>query len=132
MNPSPNTSPPQPPRRGSAKPHPSQGELLWRGAFYGLSALMAALALVDFDAGRFAHGLADAGVASLMLSLLSQFPFVRAIVDAGARDEPKRSREDLLREAERLRAANPWAERLSHVGWMFLLASLVLRLAGID
>jgi hypothetical protein len=104
---------------------------MWRNGFYGLSALMAALALVDFDAGRFAHGLGDAGVACLMLSLMSQFPFVRAVVEAGTRDAPDRSREVLLREAERLRTAHPWAERLSQAGWLLLLASLALRLTGL-
>jgi hypothetical protein len=91
---------------------------------------MGALALVDFDAGRFAHGLGDAGVACLMLSLMTRFPFVRAMVEAGARDTREQSREALMREAERLRSASPWAERLSHAGWMLLLASLALRLFG--
>jgi hypothetical protein len=129
MTPSPNT-PRQPPRRGPAKIEPTQGEILWRSAFYGLSALMAALALTDFDAGRFAHGLGDAGVACLMLSLMTQFPFVRAMVEAGSQEPSARAREALLREAERLRAASPWPERLSRAGWMLLLSSFALRLIG--
>jgi hypothetical protein len=92
---------------------------------------MAAFALVDFDAGRLAHGLGDAGVACLMLSLMTQFPFVRALVESGARDVPARAREESLRDADRLRAANPWADRLNHAGWMLLLTSLALRLTGL-
>lgn len=119
----------QPTQRGPATPM-SQGERAWRNAFFLFSASMAALALVDFDAGRFAHGLGDVGVACLMLSLIGQFPFVRAMVGAGSRDSPAKARDELLREAERLRLANPWAERLSHAGWMLLLASFALRLLG--
>lgn len=130
MTPSPN--PPRlPPGRGPAKAAPTQGEVLWRSTFYGLSALMAAMALTDFDAGRFAHGLGDAGVTCLMLSLMTQFPFVRAMIEVGAREPSAKAREELLREAERLRAASPWPERLSRAGWMLLLTSFVLRLAGI-
>jgi len=128
MNPAPNASR-QPPRHDPAKPA-TPGEALWRNAFFIFSALMGAMALTDFDAGRFAHGLGDAGVACLMLSLMTQFPFVRAMVQAGSNEAPGTAREKLLLEAERLRAANPWAERLSHLGWMLLLASLALRLIG--
>lgn len=120
---------PQPP--GRDRPGPvTQGERVWRQAFFVFSALMAALAMIDFDAGRFAQGLGDAGVACLMLSLMGQFPFLRAMVAAGSRDAPTQAREELMREAERLRLANPWAGRLSHAGWMLLLASLTLRLTG--
>jgi hypothetical protein len=122
-------TPGQPSQRGPAAPI-SQGERAWRNAFFLFSALMAALAMVDFDAGRFAHGLGDVGVACLMLSLMGQFPFVRTMVDAGSRESPAKTRDELLREAERLRLANPWAERLSHAGWMLLLASFALRLLG--
>jgi len=127
MTPSPDA--PRPPDR--VRPGPiTPGERLWRNAFFAFSALMAGLAMVDFEAGRFAQGLGDVGVACLMLSLLGQFPFLRAMVAAGVRDAPAKAREDLLREAERLRLANPWAARLSHAGWMLLLASLALRLTG--
>lgn len=118
-------------------PHPSPkpvaGESTWRNVFFYLSAAMAAMALVDFDSGRLAHGLGDAGVALLMLSLMTQFPFVRAMVDAGQKSDGKpdpTAREHLLREAERLRAAHPWADRLGTLGWVLLFASLLLRATG--
>ncbi len=113
----------------SIPPKESTHERTWRNVFFYFSALMGALALVDFDAGRFAHGLGDAGVACLMLSLMTQFPFVRAIVRA---DPGAKSREDLLREVEKMRSAHPWADRLSAAGWLLLLASLILRAAGIS
>lgn len=122
---------PHAPRPGPTSPA-SPGEAVWRNGFYAASAMMAALALVDFEAGRWAHGLGDAGVSSLMLSLMTQFPFVQAMVRAGAREAPAQSRDALLREAERLRAQNPWAERLSHAGWILLLASLGLRVLGVQ
>ncbi|MGE5336725.1 MAG: hypothetical protein ACM3PU_02795 [Gemmatimonadota bacterium] len=113
----------------AVSPKESTHERTWRNVFFYFSALMGALALVDFDAGRLAHGMGDAGVACLMLSLMTQFPFVRAIVrsDAGTK-----SRDDLLREVEKLRNAHPWADRLSAAGWLLLLASLVLRAAGVS
>jgi len=92
---------------------------------------MAALALVDFDAGRLANGVGDAGVSCLMLSMMIRFPFMRAMVEAGGREAPAKAREALLREADRLRESYPWADRLGNAGWIMLLASLVLRLAGI-
>jgi hypothetical protein len=103
-------------------------ERTWRNVFFCLSAVMGALALVDFDAGRFAHGLGDAGVACLMVSLMTQFPFLQAIVRA---DPRTKSRDELLREAEKLRSAHPWAERLSAAGWLLLLTSLILRAGGL-
>jgi hypothetical protein len=124
MQPKPNSSP-------SAPRPPSPGEALWRNVFFYLSALMAALAMVDLDAGRVAHAMGDGGVACLMLSLLNQFPFVRAMVSSGVRDGSPKSRGDLLREAERLRAAHPWSDRLGAAGWMLMLASLVLRAFGV-
>jgi hypothetical protein len=108
-------------------PSPSPGEILWRRIFFVMSAVMGALALVDLEAGRVAHALGDAGVTCLMLSLMTQFPFVRAMVTASQSDKP---REELLRDVERLRSANPWAERLSSTGWLMLLASLMLRAFG--
>jgi hypothetical protein len=110
-------------------PSVSQGESLWRNAFFYLSALMAAFALVDLEAGRFAHGLGNAGIACLMLSLMTQFPFLRAIVAASKEEKP---RDDLLREVRRLKEANPWGERLGLAGWTLLAASLVLRAIGVD
>lgn len=119
----------QRPQRNPAEPV-SRGERAWSNSFFVFSALMTALALVDFEAGRFAHGLGDVGVACLMLSLMGQFPFMRAMVKAGSREAPAKSREELVREVERLRLANPWAARLSHAGWMLLLTSFALRLLG--
>ncbi len=106
----------------------SPQERTWRRVFFYLSAVMGALATVDFDAGRLVHGLGDAGVACLLLSLMAQFPFVQAIVRA---DAHARSREELQREMEKLRAAQPWADRVSAAGWTLLLASLILRAAGV-
>ncbi len=109
---------------------PSALELLWRNGFFYMSAVMGALALVDFDAGRLAHGLGDAGVACLMLSLTTQFGFVRAVIQANDRQSPEQARQALLDEATRLRAAYPWADRLNRVGWVLLLMSLALRVTG--
>lgn len=129
--PSPQRSQPpeqQPGRRNVGPAGPTPGETMWRNTFFYFSAFMGALALLDFDAGRFAHGMGDAGVALLLLSLLPQFPFVRAVVSGGDKDAP--SRERLLAEAERFRAENPWTERFSRAGWALLLTSLVLRALG--
>lgn len=119
----PSNMPPRP------APPAGQGETLWRNGFFFLSAVMAAFALVDLDAGRLAHALGDAGIACLMLSLMTQFPFVRVIVAASKHAKP---REDVLREVQRLKDANPWADRLSLAGWTLLAASLVLRAIGVD
>ncbi|MCU0949844.1 MAG: hypothetical protein MUC68_01970 [Burkholderiaceae bacterium] len=126
------TPPPrsQPPRRPAAEAHATPGERLWRSGFFYASAVMGAMALVDFDAGRLAHGLGDAGIACLMLSLMTQFPFVRAVMQAGGREAPEQARQALLHEAEKLRAEHPWADRLNRTGWMLLLTSLALRLLG--
>ena len=107
----------------------SGGESLWRSVFYFLSALMAALAMVDFSSGRLAHGLGDLGVSSLLLSLLTQFAFVQAFIRASERPD---GRELLVKEAERLRKAQPWTRRASAWGWALMLLSLGLRLAGAD
>lgn len=125
------------PNRPSLKPAaaPTAGERVWRRTFYVLSALLAGLALVQFDGGRLAHGLGDLGASVLMLSLIVQFPFVRALVRASAEDETspervKRRRDELVRQAEQLKAANPWSEAAGRVGWVLLGISLVLRIAG--
>jgi hypothetical protein len=110
------------------QPIPTPAERLWRRLFFVMSAVMGALALVDLEAGRMAHALGDAGVVCLMLSLMTQFSFVRAMVMASQNSKP---REELLRDVERIRAANPWAERLSSTGWLLLLASLMLRAFGL-
>ena len=110
---------------------PTAGEALWRNAFFYFSALMGALALVDFDAGRLAPGMGDLGVACMMLSLMSQFPFVRAVVTGGTGGAGPQARERLVAEAERFRAEHPWAERFSRAGWTLLLSSLLLRVIGL-
>ena len=105
------------------------GERYWRKVFYLLSAAMAAYALVQLGSGRFAGALGDIGVASLMVSLIPQFPFVRAILAGGTAQH--RSEEQLLRDLEDVRARSPWAETASAAGWLLLGASLVLRAFGL-
>jgi hypothetical protein len=107
----------------------SARERLWRGWFFCFSAVMAGFALVELDAGRLAGAAGDAGVSCLMLSLMGQFPVVRAIVGAASK---RTSPAELQREAERLRSARPWTARLAGVGWALLLGSLVLRAMGAD
>jgi hypothetical protein len=134
MTPSPNRvrPPDRPPGKPGAPAQPTQGERVWRNSFFYFSALMGALALVDFSAGRFAQGLGDAGIACLMLSLMTQFPFVRLMLEQGGSNASEKSGEVLQREAERLRAENPWLERLSNLGWVLLLCSLFLRVTGME
>ena len=112
----------------SPRPGMSTGERAWRGSFYFLSALMAAFALVDVYNGRFAHALSDIGITCLMLALMMQFPFIRAIVRAAQQQD---SQEAVQREVEALRRSNPWVDRLSAAGWLLVVGSLVLRLLGI-
>lgn len=113
---------------------PTSGEAaaqdrLWRNSFFFLSAVMGAFALVDLDAGRMAGAAGDAGVACLMLSLMNQFPMVRAMLDTASR---KVSPADLQREAERVRSAYPWTERVATAGWTLLFGSLLLRALGVE
>lgn len=110
-------------------PAPSAAERGWRRGFFFLSAALAAAALVDFDAGRVARGVGNAGACCLVLSLLPKFPLLRLLREAAG----GRSGADpvhVLREAERLRAAHPWTAWLGQVGWSLLAASLILRLLG--
>ena len=112
------------------KPLPiSAGESAWRSVFFLLSALMAALAMVDFSSGQLAQGLGDLGVSSLLLSMLAQYPFLQAFLRASERPD---GRELLQKEAERLRKAQPWTARASAWGWAMMLLSLGLRLAGAE
>jgi hypothetical protein len=90
---------------------------------------MAAYALVQLGSGRFAGALGDIGVACLMVSLIPQFPFVRAILAGSTRS---RSEDQLLRDLEHVRTQSPWAETVSAAGWLLLGASLVLRAFGIS
>ena len=102
-----------------------------------LSAAMAASALVDFEAGRVGNGLGDLGAAVLMLSMMVQFPFLRAVVKASGEQEAaspelvRKRREELMKQAEQVRAANPWAERAGRAGWVLLAVSLLLRIGGV-
>jgi len=116
---------------------PSNGERIWRGALFVLSAAMTASALVAFDAGNFGKGLGDLGASVLMLSMMVQFPFLRAIVKASGESDnasPERvrkQREELMKRAEEVRTANPWADRAGRAGWVLLAVSLILRISGV-
>jgi hypothetical protein len=119
----------------SAPPTITPGERIWRNTFFVLSASLAGLALVQFDAGRLAHGLGDLGASILMVSLIAQYPFVRAVIRASAEDDgtperAKRRQEDLLKQAAELKAAHPWADVAGRAGWILLGISLVLRFTG--
>lgn len=122
----------------TGKPNPpSNGERIWRMALFVLSAAMAASALVDFEAGRLGNGLGDLGVSVLMLSMMVQFPFLRAVVKASSEQDKtspervRKQREELMKEAEQVRAANPWADYAGRAGWALLAISLVLRIGGV-
>jgi hypothetical protein len=111
------------------------GERIWRNTFFVLSATLAALALLQFDAGRLAHGLGDLGASVLMVSLIAQFPFVRAVIRASAEDDgtpdrAKRRQEELMKQAAQLKAAHPWSDVAGRAGWVLLGISLVLRFTG--
>lgn len=118
-------------------PPPTTGERVWRGALYLLSAGMAASALVNFEADLFGKGLGDLGAAVLMLSMMVQFPFLRAIVKASSEQDStspervRKQREELMQQAEKVRAANPWADHAGRAGWVLLAISLLLRISGI-
>jgi hypothetical protein len=114
---------------------PASGERAWHAVFFVLSATLAALALVEFDAGRISHALGDLGAAVLMISLISQYPFIRAVIRASAEDDgsPEKARrrhEELMRQAAELKAAHPWSDRAGRAGWILLGISLVLRFTG--
>jgi pyridoxal/pyridoxine/pyridoxamine kinase len=116
-------------------PPPTTGERVWRNTFFVLSATLAGLALVQFDAGRLANGLGDLGAAVLMLSLISQFPFIRAVIRAsaegqGSAEQSRRRQEELMQQAAQLKAAHPWSDMAGRAGWVLLGVSLVMRLAG--
>jgi len=104
-------------------------ERLWQSLFFGLSAAMGGFALVDLEAGRLAGAAGDAGVACLMISLMNQFAMVRAMMGAASR---RASPEQMKREAERLRAAHPWTDRIASAGWSLLFGSLLLQALGVD
>lgn len=110
-------------------PQAAARERLWRGLFFGTSAMMGAFALVDLEAGRLAGAAGDAGVSCLLLSLMNQYPMVRAIIGAASK---RASADQLRREAERLRSDHPWTERAATAGWTLLFGSLLLRALGVD
>jgi hypothetical protein len=127
----PRTKSPAPP----TTKEPTPGERVWRNTFFVLSATLAGLALVQFDSGRLANGLGDLGASVLMLSLIAQFPFVRAVIRAsadsqGSPEHAKRRQEELMQQAAQLKAAHPWSDMAGRAGWVLLGVSLVLRLAG--
>lgn len=110
---------------------------MWRLTLFVLSAAMAASALVDFEAGRAGKALGDLGVSVLMLSMMVQFPFLKAIArasreqDNASPERARKQREELQKQAEQVRAANPWAEHAGRAGWALLAVSLILRVGGI-
>lgn len=116
---------------------PSNGERAWRAALFFLSAAMTASAFVDFEAGRLGNGLGDLGASVLMLSLMVQFPFLRAVIkvsaeqDKASPDRVRKQREELIKQAQQVRAANPWADYAGRAGWVLLAISLVLRIGGV-
>lgn len=104
------------------------GERIWRHALFVLSAAMAAASMLDLDRGRLAGALSDAGIACLLLALMPQFRFLRAIVAASERPRP---REELLRDIARV-PRHPWADRVGAAGWLLLAGSLALRAFGVE
>lgn len=110
----------------------SPGERIWRKSFFVLSAMMSGFALVNLSSGQYSLAVGDLGASLLMLSLIVQFPFVRAMVKAGE-DSSRRlqRREELLQQAEKLRTANPWAEYAGRAGWVLLGLSLLLRIGSV-
>lgn len=130
--------PPGPQNRPQNRPpaEPSAGERSWRNTFFVLSAVLGALALVQFDSGNYAQGLGDIGASVLMMSLISQFPFVRAVLRASAEGEVspermKKRQQELRQQAAQLKAAHPWADVAGRAGWVLLGISLVLRFTGV-
>jgi len=70
-----------------------------------------------------------------MVSLIAQFPFVRAVIRASAEDDgtpdrAKRRQEELMKQAAQLKAEHPWSDVAGRAGWVLLGISLVLRFTG--
>lgn len=106
----------------------TDGERVWRVVLFVLSAAMAAYGLVQLAGGRVAGAVGDVGVACLLISLIPQFPFVRAVL---GRASKANADEDLLRDLDRVRRASPWVESASAAGWVLLGASFLLRAIGV-
>ena len=108
--------------------------LIVGGGIAGAS--LGALALFDFDAGRFAHGVGNLGAAVLTLSLMVRFPFVRALLKVSAEQttspsDIEKRRQVLVDQAAKLSAENPWADHAGRAGWTMLVVSLLLRIVGL-
>jgi len=122
-------------RKPAAAPAASTGQRVWQNTFFLLSAVLGGLALLQFDAGHLAHALGDLGASVLMISLISQYPFVRAVLRASAEEgvspeRAKRRQEELMKQAAQLKAEHPWSEMAGRAGWVLLGISLVLRFTG--
>jgi len=122
-------------RKPAAAPAGSTGQRVWQNTFFLLSAVLGGLALLQFDAGHLAHALGDLGASVLMISLISQYPFVRAVLRASAEEDvsperAKRRQEELMKQAAQLKAEHPWSEMAGRAGWVLLGISLVLRFTG--
>jgi len=122
-------------RKPAAAPAASTGQRVWQNTFFLLSAVLGGLALLQFDAGHLAHALGDLGASVLMISLISQYPFVRAVLRASAEEgvspeRAKRRQEELMKQAAQLKAEHPWSDIAGRAGWVLLGISLVLRFTG--
>jgi hypothetical protein len=122
-------------RKPAAAPAASTGQRVWQNTFFLLSAVLGGLALLQFDAGHLAHALGDLGASVLMISLISQYPFVRAVLRASAEENvsperAKRRQEELMKQAAQLKAEHPWSDVAGRAGWVLLGISLVLRFTG--
>jgi hypothetical protein len=122
-------------RKPAAAPAASTGQRVWQNTFFLLSAVLCGLALLQFDAGHLAHALGDLGASVLMVSLISQYPFVRAVLRASAEENvsperAKRRQEELMKQAAQLKAEHPWSDVAGRAGWVLLGISLVLRFTG--
>jgi hypothetical protein len=102
-------------RKPAAAPAASTGQRVWQNTFFLLSAVLGGLALLQFDAGHLAHALGDLGASVLMISLIYQYPFVRAVLRAAPKRMSPRARETAAgRTDEAGRAAQGRASVVRH------------------